>query len=120
MGLVEYHEVPRWRFEQPPDASRPLERVDAGDEPVVLRKSVRLAISNVTLTAKDLEVEAEHFVHFTMPVVHEASRHDHQRALQLSTAYELTQEKRRLDRLAKADLIGNEKATRRSRRDSMR
>ena len=118
--LVEDHEIPRRRFEQPLDARRALERVDAGDEPVVLGEGVRLAVGDVALAAEHLEVEVEDLVQLAVPVVDEARGHDHQRAVQLAAACQFAQDQRRLDRLAEPDLVGDQEAARRRRRDAMR
>ena len=47
--FVEHDQVPSRRFQQPLDASRPLERVDAGDQAVVAREGVGLAVGDVAL-----------------------------------------------------------------------
>ena len=120
VGFVEDDQVPAGSLEQTLDAGPTLERVDAGDEPVVFGEGIRLAIRDVALTAENLEAELENVVDFPVPVVHEAGGHHHQRALQLATAREFAQEQRRLDGLAESDLVGHQKTPRRGGRDAMR
>ena len=66
----------------------------------MLGKRIGLAVSDVALGAEYFELQVEHLVQFTMPVVHQTGRHDHQRPVQFATACQLTQDQRRLNRLA--------------------
>ena len=62
MRLVEHHQIPRWRVLQALDACRPFQRIDTGDQAVVLGESVALAVRHVAFGAEDLEVEVEDLV----------------------------------------------------------
>ena len=71
MGFVEHHQIPPRRVQQALDARRPLQRVDAGDQPVMLGEGVGLAVGHVAFGAEDLEIEVEDLVQFAVPVVHQ-------------------------------------------------
>ena len=86
----------------------------------MLGEGVGLAVGHVALAAEDLEVEVEDLVQFPVPVVHQPGRDDHQRTLQFAPAGQFSQDERRLDRLAQADLIGDQEAAGRGRGDPVR
>ena len=120
MGFVEDDQVPARRVEQALDARRPLQRVDAGDQPVVLGEGVGLAVGDVALGTEDLEIEVEDLVQLPVPVVHQTRRNHHQRAIQFAPAGQLAQDQRRLDGLAEPDFVRDQKPTRRRGRDAVR
>ena len=82
--LVKHDQVPWRRILQSLHALGPLQRVDAGDQPVVLGERVGLAVGHVAFAAEHLEVEIEDLIEFAVPVVHQAGRHHHESALQFS------------------------------------
>ena len=86
----------------------------------MLGEGVRLAVGDVAFAAEDLEVEVEDLVQFPVPVVDEAGRNDHQRALQLAPARQFAQDERGLDGLAEPDLVGDQEASRRRGGDAVR
>src|SRR5665213_1758705 len=56
MGFIEDDKVPGRTFQQSLYALRPFERIDAGDEPVMLDKGIGTPIGHITFTAKDLKI----------------------------------------------------------------
>ena len=84
VGLVEDDQIPLRRFQQPLHASGSFQRVDADDEPVVLRECVALAVGHVAFGAEHLEIQAEGVVQFSTPVIDQARRHHHHGAVQFA------------------------------------
>lgn len=86
----------------------------------MLGKRIGFAICNISLTAKDLEVEIENLVQFSVPVVHQTGRHNHQGTLEFTTAGEFTQHEGGLDGFTETDFIGDQVATGGGGSNSMR
>ena len=118
--FVEDHEIPGRGLLQAFDPGSHFQRVDAGDEPVMLGERVGLAVGDVALAAENLEIEVEDLVQFSVPVVDQPGRHDHQGAIQFAPAGQFPQNQCRLDRLAQADFISDQEAAGRGGGDTMR
>jgi len=76
----------------------------------VLGERVGLAVGHVAFAAKDLEIQTKYFIQFAVPVVHQPSGHDHQRAFQFPPARQLAEDQRCLYGLPEAHLIGDQEA----------
>ena len=62
LGLIENDKIPPWRLGKPVHAGRPLQRVDARNQPVMAFERVASPIGHVALRPEDLEVEAKNVV----------------------------------------------------------
>ena len=113
VSLVEHDEVPWWGLQQPAHPGPAFQGVNAGDDPVVFRESIGLAIRDVAFAAKDLELQVEDLVELPVPVVDQTRGDNDEGALQLTSAGELAQNQSRLDGLAQTDLIRDQEAPRR-------
>src|SRR5262249_28748775 len=86
----------------------------------MLCERIGLSVGDVSLAAKDLEIEVKCFIQLSMPIVHQACRYDHQGARQFVSGGEFTQNKRRLDGLAEPHAVSDEEPARRRIGDAMR
>jgi len=102
VGLVEHDQIPSRSCQQLLDALGAFERVDAGDQPVVLGKRVALAVGDVAFAAEDLEIQVERLVQFPPPVLDQAGGHDQQRPRQFAPRRQLAKDHGDFDRLAQA------------------
>ena len=118
--LVKHAQIPPGSVLEPLHARLHLERVDAGDQAVVLGKGIGLAVGHVSLGTENLEVEVEDLVEFPVPVVHQPGRDHHQRTKHFPPAGEFPEDEGGLDRLAQADLIADQESAGRRRGDPVR
>ena len=118
--LVEHYQIPLGRFQNSLDTAGTLQRIDAGDQAVVLGEGVRFAVGHVPFRPEDLEIEVEDLVQLAVPVVHQPGGHDHQGPRQFAAAGQFAQHQGRFDRLAQPHLVGHEEAAGRGRRHAVR
>ncbi len=110
VGLVEDHQVPRRRLQDPAHPGGALQGVDAGDQAVVAGEGVRAPVGHVALGPEDLEVQVEDLVQLALPVVDQARGDHHQGPAHLAPAGQLAQDQGGLDGLAQAHLVGHQEA----------
>lgn len=70
MSLIENHQIPARGLLQAFDSCRSLQGVDTGDESIMFGESIGFAVSDVALGAKCLEIEVEHVIELSVPVVY--------------------------------------------------
>lgn len=104
MRLVKDNQIPVGSLQYFLDARGALERVDAGNQPVMLSEGIGFSVSDISFAAEHFEVEMECLIQFSMPIVHQTGRNDHQGARQFISGGEFAQDKSRLNCLAKASL----------------
>ena len=106
VGLIEDHEIPARCRQHPLQPGAALQRIDRGDDPVVMLPSGKVRVGKVD--AEHLEAKTEAILQLALPVLDEAGGAHDQGPAHLPARDELADDHARLDGLAEPDLVGDQ------------